>query len=108
MRNVLGAAARVGRAEELLHNPIAALQLVWRLVRVWPKKVKALKAHRQSGGKTSPLSSLPEASLRSLPPLQEQELEAAVRGVLSIQHYHNISCGLLAVGFGSPQVTGLC
>ena len=28
LRNVLGAAARVGRAQELLHNPIAALQVM--------------------------------------------------------------------------------
>ena len=28
LRNVLGAAARVGRSQELLHNPIAALQVM--------------------------------------------------------------------------------
>jgi prolyl 4-hydroxylase len=89
--------------EERLGNPVAALQLVWRLARVWPRKTKALLAHWRALGK-EPLAALfPISATRDLPSVREEEVGAAMRGLLSLQHYHNISCSVLAEGFGQPE-----
>ena len=34
------------RVEDHLENPVAVLNMVWRLARLWPRKIKALLAHQ--------------------------------------------------------------
>ena len=34
------------RVKDHLENPVAVLNMVWRLARLWPRKIKALLAHQ--------------------------------------------------------------
>ena len=46
VRAVDSVATSLERVEGHLENPVAVLNMVWRLARIWPRKIKALLAHQ--------------------------------------------------------------
>ena len=62
--------------------------------RVWPNKIKSLTAHLSQLRRLEERGVLgaERAVARYCPVVESAELVAGSRGVLSLQHYYNISC----------------
>ena len=90
---------------ELMSEPLGAYNLLWRTTKIWPNKVKTLMAHYKTlktsyKKKTKLLKLFPEQLLLKFPVMDMRELVAGTKGILSIQHYYNITCDKIAEGFG--------
>ena len=88
-----------------VENPAAAFNLVWRTNNIWPRKLKTLTAHfklLQTSLRSHKdiLDAFPHAMMTEFPVTDTKEMTAAARGLLTLQHYHNISCQELASGLG--------
>ena len=91
--------------EALMSDPMGAYNLIWRTTKIWPNKVKSLMAHYKAlqtplKKKANLLKLFPEEILLKFPVTDISELIAGTKGILSIQHYYNVSCKEIGEGFG--------
>ena len=89
--------------EKIAENPVAAFNIVWRTARVWPQKIKTLTAHLKMmktalKSHKKLLAIFPTELLAQFPITDTAESTAAARGLLTLQHYANISCQDVADG----------
>ena len=94
--------------ESIISNPIGAFNLLWRTNKLWPKKVKSLTAHFKTLKTTlkknpSLLKLFPENLLQRFPLTDTSEVVAGAKGLLSIQHYYNLTSLHLAQGCGDQD-----
>ena len=91
-----------------MENPVAAFNLLWRIGKIWPQKIKILTAHFKSFNSAlkkhkSILKLFPDSLMSSFLTCDIADVIAGARGLLAIQHYTNISCDHFRTGFGDTR-----